>query len=39
MIHIFGLGFDEEQNGEVRFQISLSLKKLQAFTGSMLTVT
>ena len=39
MIHVLGLEFDEEQNGEVRFQISLFLKKLQAFTGSMLTVT
>ena len=38
MIHVLGLEFDEH-NGEVRFQISLFLKKLQAFTGSMLTVT
>ena len=39
MIHVVGLEFDEEHNGEVCFQISLFLKKLQAFTGSMLTVT
>jgi hypothetical protein len=39
MIHVVGLGFNEEHNGEVHFQISLFLKKLQAFTGSMLTVT
>ena len=39
MIHVLGLKFDEKHNGEVRFQISLFLKKLQAFTGSMLTVT
>ena len=39
MIHVLGLEFDEEHNGEVCFQISLFLKKLQAFTGSMLTVT
>ena len=39
MIHVLGLEFDEEHNGEVRFQISLFLKKLQTFTGSMLTVT
>ena len=39
MIIGLGLEFDEEHNGEVRFQISLFLKKLQAFTGSMLTVT
>ena len=39
MIHVVGLEFDEEHNGEVRFQIYLFLKKLQAFTGSMLTVT
>ena len=39
MIHVLGLEFDEEHNGEVRFQISLFLKKLQAFTGSTLTVT
>ena len=39
MIHVLGLEFDEEHNGEVRFQISLFLKKLQAFTGSMLTIT
>ena len=39
MIHVLGLEFDEEYNGEVRFQTSLFLKKLQAFTGSMLTVT
>ena len=36
MIHALGLEFDEEHNGEVRFQISLFLKKLQAFTSSML---
>ena len=39
MIYDLGLEFDEEHNGEVRFRISLFLKKLQAFTGSMLTVT
>ena len=39
VIHVLGLEFDEEHNGEVRFQISLFLKKLQAYTGSMLTVT
>jgi len=39
VIHVLGLEFDEEQNVEVRFQISLFLKKLQAFTGSMLTIT
>ena len=39
LIHVLGLEFDEEHNGEVRFQISLFLKKLQSFTGSMLTVT
>ena len=37
MIHILGLEFDEEHNGEVRFQISLFLKMLQAFTCSMLS--
>ena len=37
MIHVFGLAFDEEHNGEVRFQISLFLKQLQAFTGFMLS--
>ena len=37
MIHVLGLGFDEKYNGEVRFQISLFLKKLQAFTCSMLS--
>ena len=39
MIHVLGLEVDEEHNGEVRFQISLFLKKLQAFRYSMLTVT
>ena len=39
MIHVLGLAFDEEHNGEVRFQISLFRKKVQAFTVSMLTVT
>jgi len=39
VIHVLGLEFDEENNGEFRFQISLFLKKLHAFTGSMLTVT
>ena len=39
MIHVLGLEFDAEHSGEVRFQISLFLKKLQAFTGSMLIVT
>jgi hypothetical protein len=38
VIHGLGLECDEEHNGEVRFQISLFLKRLQAFTGSMLTV-
>jgi predicted secreted protein len=33
VIHVLGLEVDEEHNGEVRFQISLFLKKLQAFTG------
>jgi hypothetical protein len=33
-MHVSGLEFDEEHNGEVRFQISQFLKKLQAFTGS-----
>jgi uncharacterized protein YdhG (YjbR/CyaY superfamily) len=36
VIHVLGLEFDEEHNGEVRFQISSFLKKLQAFTGSIL---
>ena len=39
MIHYLGLEFDEEQNGEFRFQIPLFLKTLQAYTGSMLTIT
>jgi hypothetical protein len=26
VIHVLGLAFDEEHNGEVRFQISLFLK-------------
>jgi len=39
MIHVLGLEFDEEHNGEVRLQIPLFLKTLQAFRGSMLTVT
>jgi len=39
VIHDLGLEFDEEHNGEVRFQIPLFLKKLQAYTGSMLTIT
>jgi len=39
VIHVLGLEFDEEVNGEVHVPISLFLKKLQAFTGSMLTVT
>ena len=39
VIHVLVLEFDEEHNGEVRFQISLCRKKLQAFTSSMLTVT
>jgi len=39
VIYVLELKCDEEHNGEVRFQISLFLKKLQAFTGSMLTVT
>jgi hypothetical protein len=37
VIHVIGLGFDEEQSGEVRFQLSLFLKTLQAFTFSMLS--
>jgi len=37
--NVLGLEFDEERNGVVRFRISLFVKKLQAFTGSMLTVT
>ena len=37
MIHVLGLEFDEEYNGEVRFQIYLFRKKLQAFTCSMLS--
>ena len=37
MIHVLGLKFDEEHNWEVRFQISLFIKRLQAFTGSMLS--
>jgi hypothetical protein len=36
VIHVLGLEVDEEHNGEVRFQISLFLKKLQAFTSSIL---
>jgi hypothetical protein len=36
VIHVLGLEFDEEHNGEVRFQISLFIKKLQAFTSSIL---
>jgi hypothetical protein len=36
VIHDLGLEFDGEHNGEVRFQITLFLKKLQAFTGSIL---
>jgi hypothetical protein len=38
VIHVLGLEFDEEHNGEIRFQIYLFLKKLQAFTRSMLTM-
>jgi hypothetical protein len=30
VIHVLVLEFDEEHNGEVRFQIYLFLKKLQA---------
>ena len=37
MIHVLRLEFDEEHNAEVRFQIFLFRKKLQAFTGSMLS--
>jgi hypothetical protein len=29
VIHVLGLEVDEEHNGEVRFQISLFLKKLR----------
>jgi hypothetical protein len=36
VIHVLGLEFDEEHNGEVCFQICSVLKKLQAFTGSSL---
>jgi hypothetical protein len=36
VIHVLGLEFDQKHNGEVRFQISSFLKKLQAFTGSIL---
>jgi len=39
VIHVLGLEFDAKHNGEVRFQISLFLTTLQAFTVSMLTVT
>jgi len=39
VIEVLELEFNEEHNGEVRFQIYLFLKKLQAFTCSMLTVT
>jgi hypothetical protein len=39
VIHVLGLEFDEEHNGEVRFEISSFLKKLKAFTGSMFNVT
>jgi hypothetical protein len=34
VIHVFGLEFDEEDNGDVRFQISFLGKKLKAFTSS-----
>jgi len=37
VIHVLGLEFDEEHNGEVCFQITLFLKKLQAFICSMLS--
>ena len=37
MIHGLGLEFDEGHNGEVRFQIPLFRKKVQAFTCSMLS--
>jgi hypothetical protein len=30
VIHVLGLEFDEKHNGEVRFRISLFIKKLQA---------
>jgi len=39
VIHVLGLEFDAKHNGEVRFQISLFLTKLQPFICSMLTVT
>jgi hypothetical protein len=39
VIHVLGLEFDEEPNGDFRFEISLFLKKLQAFICSMFTVT
>jgi hypothetical protein len=39
MIHVLGLEVVEKRKGKGRFQISSLLKKLQAFTGSMLTVT
>jgi hypothetical protein len=34
VIHVLGLEADKEHNGEVRFQVTSFLKKLQAFTGS-----
>ena len=37
MIYVLELKFDEEHNGEVTFQISLFLTKLQAFICSMLS--
>jgi hypothetical protein len=39
VIHVLGLEFDEEHNGEVRFHISSFRKKLQAFTSSAILVT
>ena len=39
VIRVLELECDEKHNSEVRFQICLFLKKLQAFTGSMLTIT
>jgi len=38
VIHVVELECEQEHNDEIRFQISLFLKKLQAFTDSMLTV-
>jgi hypothetical protein len=34
VIYVLGLGVGKEHNGDVRFQISLFIKKLQALTVS-----